>query len=305
MDPTPHAPRPTPAIDVADLTVAYRDEPVLWDIDLVVPEGVLMAIVGPNGAGKTTLIKAILGLVPTAAGRVEVLGQPLEKVRRAVAYVPQRGSVDWDFPTSVLDVVMMGRYGALGWIRRPRTRDRQLAFQALEQVGMAEFADRQIAQLSGGQQQRVFLARALVQDARVYLMDEPFQGVDATTERAIVGLLQRLRAEGKTVLVVHHDLQTVPEYFDWALLLNVRRIAAGPVEEAFTDATLRAAYGGRVPFSGERRFGERRGANGERGELPASMPGRLGGEVEIDSGPEAERRPDRSPFAESRSPDTP
>ncbi|MEM1117007.1 MAG: metal ABC transporter ATP-binding protein, partial [Bacteroidota bacterium] len=250
IDPTPHAPRPTPAIDVADLTVAYRDEPVLWDIDLVVPEGVLMAIVGPNGAGKTTLIKAILGLVPTAAGRVEVLGQPLEKVRRAVAYVPQRGSVDWDFPTSVLDVVMMGRYGALGWIRRPRTRDRQLAFQALEQVGMAEFADRQIAQLSGGQQQRVFLARALVQDARVYLMDEPFQGVDATTERAIVGLLQRLRAEGKTVLVVHHDLQTVPEYFDWALLLNVRRIAAGPVEEAFTDATLRAAYGGRVPFSG-------------------------------------------------------
>ena len=237
-----------PAIDVADLTVAYRDEPVLWDIDLVVPEGVLMAIVRPNGAGKTTLIKAILGLLPTAAGRVEVMGEPLAKTRRAVAYVPQRGSVDWDFPTSVLDVVLMGTYGRLGWIRRPGQEQRDAALAALEQVGMADFADRQIAQLSGGQQQRVFLARALVQDARVYLMDEPFQGVDATTERTIVALLQRLRAEGKTVLVVHHDLQTVPEYFDWVLLLNVRRIAAGPVAEVFTDANLRTAYGGRVPF---------------------------------------------------------
>ena len=242
----------TPAIDVADLTVAYRDEPVLWDVDLQVPEGVLMAIVGPNGAGKTTLIKSVLGLLPVAAGRVEVLGRPLAERRREVAYVPQRGSVDWDFPTSVLDVVLMGRYGALGWIKRPGKADRQLALDALEQVGMADFADRQIAQLSGGQQQRVFLARALVQDARVYLMDEPFQGVDATTERAIVALLQRLREEGKTVLVVHHDLQTVPEYFDWVLLLNVRRIAAGPVDEVFTEANLRLAYGGRVPFQAGR-----------------------------------------------------
>ncbi len=240
------------AIDVADLTVAYRDEPVLWDVDLQVPEGVLMAIVGPNGAGKTTLIKSILGLLPVAAGRVEVLGQTLAERRRDVAYVPQRGSVDWDFPTSVLDVVLMGRYGALGWIRRPGKADRQLALDALDQVGMADFAGRQIAQLSGGQQQRVFLARALVQDARVYLMDEPFQGVDATTERAIVALLQRLREEGKTVLVVHHDLQTVPEYFDWVLLLNVRRIAAGPVAEVFTDVHLRTAYGGRVPFQAGR-----------------------------------------------------
>jgi manganese/zinc/iron transport system ATP- binding protein len=237
-----------PAIDIADLTVAYRDQPVLWDIDLQVPEGVLMAIVGPNGAGKTTLIKAVLGLVPTAAGRVEVHGRPLARTRREVAYVPQRGSVDWDFPTSVLDVVMMGRYGALGWIRRPGRAERERALGALRQVGMEALADRQIAQLSGGQQQRVFLARALVQDAQVYLMDEPFQGVDATTERTIVGLLQALRAEGKTVLVVHHDLQTVPEYFDWVLLLNVRRIAAGPVDEVFTEATLRQTYGGRVPF---------------------------------------------------------
>ncbi len=237
-----------PAVDVADLTVAYRDHPVLWDIDLQVPEGVLMAIVGPNGAGKTTLIKAILGLVPKAAGRILVHDAPYERQRGLVAYVPQRGSVDWDFPTSVLDVVMMGTYGSLGWIRRPGKAERQRAMDALEQVGMADFAERQIAQLSGGQQQRVFLARALVQDAQVYFMDEPFQGVDATTERAIVTLLQNLREAGKTVLVVHHDLQTVPEYFDWVLLLNVRRIAAGLVSDVFTDENLRLTYGGRVPF---------------------------------------------------------
>ena len=200
-----------PAIDVADLTVAYREQPVLWDVDLRVPEGVLMAVVGPNGAGKTTFVKAILGLVPVAAGRVEVLGQPVSAKRRVIAYVPQRGSVDWDFPTSVLDVVMMGRYGALGWFRRPGAAERERATDALGQVGMADFAGRQISELSGGQQQRVFLARALVQDARVVLMDEPFQGVDATTERAIVTLLQTLRSEGRTVVVVHHDLQTVPE----------------------------------------------------------------------------------------------
>ena len=237
-----------PAIDVADLTVAYREQPVLWDVDLRVPEGVLMAVVGPNGAGKTTFVKAILGLVPVAAGRVEVLGQPVSAKRRVIAYVPQRGSVDWDFPTSVLDVVMMGRYGALGWFRRPGAAERERATDALGQVGMADFAGRQISELSGGQQQRVFLARALVQDARVVLMDEPFQGVDATTERAIVTLLQTLRSEGRTVVVVHHDLQTVPEYFDWVFLLNVRRVAAGPVAEVFTDANLRATYGGRVPF---------------------------------------------------------
>ena len=236
------------AIDVADLTVAYRERPVLWDVDLRVPEGVLMAVVGPNGAGKTTFVKAILGLVPVAAGRVEVLGQPVSAKRRAIAYVPQRGSVDWDFPTSVLDVVMMGRYGALGRFRRPGAAERERATDALGQVGMADFAGRQISELSGGQQQRVFLARALVQDARVVLMDEPFQGVDATTERAIVTLLQTLRSEGRTVVVVHHDLQTVPEYFDWVFLLNVRRVAAGPVADVFTDANLRTTYGGRVPF---------------------------------------------------------
>jgi manganese/zinc/iron transport system ATP- binding protein len=236
------------ALDVRDLTVAYRDKPVLWDIDLSVPSGVLMAIVGPNGAGKTTLIKAILGLVKSAAGQVEIFGKPYSKQRDLVGYVPQRGSVDWDFPTSVLDVVMMGLYGRLGWMRRPGKKERAEAMAALEKVGMDAFATRQISQLSGGQQQRVFLARALVQDAEVYFMDEPFQGVDATTERAIVALLRTLRAENKTVIVVHHDLQTVPEYFDQVLLLNVRRIASGPVEEVFTDENLRLTYGGRVAF---------------------------------------------------------
>jgi manganese/zinc/iron transport system ATP- binding protein len=240
-----------PAIEVADLTVAYGGTPVLWDVDLTVPPGVLMSIVGPNGAGKTTLIKAILGLVRPAAGSVLVHGRPYEEQRRLVAYVPQRRTVDWDFPTNVLDVVLMGRYGALGWLRRPGRRDRELALEALEQVGMIALADRQISQLSGGQQQRVFLARALVQDAPVYLMDEPFQGVDATTERAIVELLRRLRAEGRTVVCVHHDLQTVTEYFDWATLLNVRRIASGPVDEVFDAENLRLTYGGRVGFLAE------------------------------------------------------
>ena len=241
------APAEAPAIEVNDLTVAYHEQPVLWDIDLAVPAGVLMAIVGPNGAGKTTLIKAILGLVKPAAGDILVHGRPYREQRRLVGYVPQRGSVDWDFPTTVLDVVMMGRYGALGWLRRPGRRERDLALAALEKVAMTAFADRQISQLSGGQQQRVFLARALAQDARVYLMDEPFQGVDAKTERAIVTLLQELRGQGRTVVVVHHDLQTVAEYFDWAMLVNVRRIAVGPVAEAFTEENLRVAYGGRMP----------------------------------------------------------
>ncbi|MCG9130866.1 metal ABC transporter ATP-binding protein [Candidatus Poribacteria bacterium] len=236
------------AIEVTDLTVAYQDKPVLWDIDLDVPPGVLLSIVGPNGAGKTTLIKAILGLVRPAAGKVLIYDKPYEAQRRIVGYVPQRGSVDWDFPTNVLDVVMMGRYGALGWVRRSGRRERDLAMQALEKVGMEAYATRQISQLSGGQQQRVFLARALVQDATVYLMDEPFQGVDATTERAIVTLLQELRANGKTVVVVHHDLQTVTDYFDWVMLLNIRRIASGPVDETFTPDNLRETYGGRLAF---------------------------------------------------------
>jgi len=236
------------AIEVTDLTVAYQDRPVLWDVDLNVPPGNLMAIIGPNGAGKTTLIKSILGLVRPAAGQVLIYGKPYTQQRRLVGYVPQRGSVDWDFPTSVLDVVLMGRYGTLGWIRRPGRQEFTLAMEALDKVGMQSFANRQIGQLSGGQQQRVFLARALVQDAQIYFMDEPFQGVDATTERAIVSLLQELRKAGKTVVVVHHDLQTVQEYFDWVTMLNVRRVASGPVAEVFSEHNLRLTYGGRVAF---------------------------------------------------------
>jgi manganese/zinc/iron transport system ATP- binding protein len=236
------------AIEVTDLTIAYRDKPVLWDVDMDVPAGILMAIVGPNGAGKTTMIKSILGLIKPAAGQVLVYGKPYKEQRHLVGYVPQRGSVDWDFPTSVLDVVMMGRYGALGWLKRPGPAERLASLDALHKVGMKAFAERQISQLSGGQQQRVFLARALVQDAHLYFMDEPFQGVDATTERAIVTLLQELRSAGKTVVVVHHDLQTVPEYFDWVTMLNVRRIASGPVGEVFTEQNLRQTYGGKVAF---------------------------------------------------------
>ncbi|MFO7573076.1 MAG: metal ABC transporter ATP-binding protein [Gaiellaceae bacterium] len=241
-----------PALEVTDLTVAYGDKPVLWDVDLDVPTGTLTAIVGPNGAGKTTLLRSILGLVKPAAGRALVLGKPYSEQRQLVAYVPQRGSVDWDFPTDVRDVVLMGRYGRLGWVRRPRRADREAADAALRQVGMADLAHRQISQLSGGQQQRVFLARALVQGADVYLMDEPFQGVDATTELAIVELLRTLRESGKTIVAVHHDLQTVPEYFDRVALLNVRKIAGGPVEEVFTEENLRLTYGGRSAVFGRR-----------------------------------------------------
>jgi manganese/zinc/iron transport system ATP- binding protein len=237
-----------PAIEVNDLTVAYAERPVLWDVDLEVRSGALTAVVGPNGAGKTTLIKSVIGLVRPAAGEIRVLGARYAEVRGRVAYVPQRGSVDWDFPTSVLDVVLMGTYGTVGWIRRPGQRERERALAALEKVGMEAFRNRQISQLSGGQQQRVFLARALVQDARLYLMDEPFQGVDARTERAIVDVLRELRGRGETVVAVHHALQTVPEYFDDVVLLNVRKIASGPIRDVFTEENLRTAYGGRVPF---------------------------------------------------------
>jgi manganese/zinc/iron transport system ATP- binding protein len=243
------------AVQATDLTLAYQQRPVLWDVDLEVPRGVLMAIVGPNGAGKTTLLRTVLGLLRPAAGEVLVFGRPYAEQRALLAYVPQRGSVDWDFPTTALDVVTMGTYGGLGWVKRPGASERSRATAALAQVGMQEYADRQISQLSGGQQQRVFLARALVQDAQIYLMDEPFQGVDATTERAIVDLLRALRADGKTVVAVHHDLQTVAEYFDEVTLLNVRRIDSGPVERVFTEENLRLTYGGRVAGIGGRTDG--------------------------------------------------
>jgi manganese/zinc/iron transport system ATP- binding protein len=240
-----------PAVEIHDMTVAYHRKPVLWDIDLVVPEGKLVGIVGPNGAGKTTLIKAVLGLVSLASGKVEIYGAPYREQRHLVGYVPQRESVDWDFPVTVLDVVVMGTYGRLGWVRRVGKPERELALHCLEQVGMREYASRQIRQLSGGQQQRIFLARALAQAAQIYFMDEPFAGVDAATERAIVKLLQSLRAEGRTVFVVHHDLQTVREYFDYVILLNLRLVACGPTETTFSKQNLQRTYGGRLTILDE------------------------------------------------------
>lgn len=238
-------------VAVRDLTVAYRDTPVLWDVDLYMPESKIIAIVGPNGAGKSTLIKSILNLVPLTSGTVSIYGKSYREQRSLVGYVPQRGSVDWDFPTTTVDVVQMGLYGKLGWLRRPGKRERQIALDCLDKVGMASYANRQISQLSGGQQQRVFLARALAQDAQVYFMDEPFAGVDATTERAIVDIMRELREAGKTLVVVHHNLETVPEYFDWVVLLNVRVMAAGPIDDVFTREAIQSTYGGRITFLSE------------------------------------------------------
>ncbi|WP_113671506.1 metal ABC transporter ATP-binding protein [Vallitalea guaymasensis] len=229
-------------IEVEDMTVAYRVKPVLWDIDLRIPKGVLMAIVGPNGAGKSTLIKAMLDLIKPISGSTLFNGRSYRQQRKNIGYVPQRGSVDWDFPTTVLDVVLMGRYGHIGWIKRPGKKEKKLAEEALVKVGMEDFAHRQISELSGGQQQRVFLARAIVQDADIYFMDEPFQGVDAKTERAIVDILKEMRKQGKTVIVVHHDLQTVKEYFDWVTLLNIQLIACGPISQVFTEENLVKTY---------------------------------------------------------------
>jgi manganese/zinc/iron transport system ATP- binding protein len=240
-----------PPLEIHDMTVAYHRKPVLWDIDLIAPEGKLIAIVGPNGAGKSTLIKAALGLVPLASGKVEIYGKPYAVQRHLVGYVPQRESVDWDFPVTAHDVVLMGTYARLGWFRRPGRAQHELASECLAHVAMSRYASRQIRQLSGGQQQRVFLARALAEDAQIYFMDEPFAGVDAATEHATVKLLQSLRAAGKTLLVVHHDLQTVRDYFDHVILLNMRLVAAGPIETTFTEKNLHATYGGRLTLLAE------------------------------------------------------
>jgi manganese/zinc/iron transport system ATP- binding protein len=274
-DPGGHA--AVPAIEVSDLTVAYRERPVLWDVDLTVPQGILMAVCGPNGAGKTTMMKAILGLLKPVAGEVQVLARATRRTATWSATSPSAAASTGTSRRACLDVVMMGataRWAGSGGRGR---RSDGAGLEALAQVGMADYAGRQISQLSGGQQQRVFLARALVQDASVYLMDEPFQGVDATTERAIVELLRTLRAAGKTVVAVHHDLQTVGEYFDAVTLLNVRKVASGPVAEAFTEQNLRLTFGGRVAFL------SRDARAGDVGELvpsgePAPMVGRGQGE---------------------------
>ena len=235
-----------PVLEVHDLTVSYDKNPVLWNIDFSIPKGKLVGIIGPNGAGKSTLLKSVMGLVDKQSGFVKVFDKKLDAVREQISYVPQRESVDWDFPASVLDVVLMGRYGRRGLFSRTTKEDRDIAMASLEKVNMQKFAKRQIAQLSGGQQQRVFIARSLAQQANLYLMDEPFAGVDASAESSILGLLQEMRQEEKTILVVHHDLQSAYEYFDWVILLNMRLIASGSKEDVFTPELLQETYGGKL-----------------------------------------------------------
>ncbi len=237
---------PASPLAVRGLTVTYGEKPALYSLDATFPVGAMSAIVGPNGAGKSTFLKAALGLIPRVSGEVTVFGRDVNRARDRIAYVPQRASVDWDFPTTAIDVVLMGLYGQLGLWRRISGAQRALARACLDRVGMADFADRQIGQLSGGQQQRVFLARALAQNADLLLLDEPFAGVDAATESAIIDVLKSLKAEGRSVIAVHHDLSTVTAYFDHILLVNLRRIAEGPVARTFTAASLSETYGGRL-----------------------------------------------------------
>ena len=240
-----------PALEIHDLTVSYQKRPVLYGVDVTVPAGSLVGVVGPNGAGKSTLIKSVMELVQFSDGWVKVFGEDLKNNISRVGYVPQRESVDWDFPVSVIDVVLMGCYGRLGLIRRPGKAEKEKAHAALKKVGLEVYAKRQIANLSGGQQQRVFLARALAQESDLYLMDEPFAGVDAATESAIVELLREIRDQGKTLIVVHHDLGSAREYFDMMLLLNMRVVAFGKTEEVFTGDLLQQTYGGRLTVLSE------------------------------------------------------
>ncbi len=230
-------------IEIKKLVVAYdEDKPVLDNFNLGIEKGKMTAFVGPNGAGKSTLIKAILEFVKPITGSITINGKKYAQEKKKIAYVPQRGSVDWDFPTTLYDVVEMGSYGRVGFLKRVPKSEKKRVMEAIEKVDMIEYIDRQISQLSGGQQQRVFIARALVQDAEIYLLDEPFQGIDKKTEGSIVKILKGLREEGKTVIVVHHDLQTVPEYFDEVVLINRKVIASGKVNEVFTKENIDETY---------------------------------------------------------------
>lgn len=236
----------TSALHLKGVTVSYGGKPVVFSVDADFPVGTMTAIVGPNGAGKSTLLKGALGIVPCLAGEALFFGDTFEAARRRVAYVPQRASVDWDFPARVIDVVMMGLYAETGLLRMFRQRHRDRAMECLSRVGMDAFAQRQIGALSGGQQQRVFLARALAEAADLYVLDEPFAGVDAATERAIIAVLKALKDEGRTVIAVHHDLATVQDYFDRVLLLNREKIAEGTLAQSFNQENLQSAYGGRL-----------------------------------------------------------
>jgi len=239
----PHSESKGPALQVHQLTVNYDKTPVLWDISLKVPHGKIVGIIGPNGAGKSTFIKTALGLVQPISGKIEFFERPLSEMRHLIAYVPQRESVDWDFPITVRDLALMGRYGKLGICKRPRKADVAAVDHYLDLMGMSGYADRQISQLSGGQQQRAFISRALVQEADIYFMDEPFAGIDKATEAVIMDTLHQLKAKGKTVFIVHHDLNTVESYFDWVIMLNMKLVACGSVNEAFNSHTLNLAYG--------------------------------------------------------------
>jgi manganese/zinc/iron transport system ATP- binding protein len=235
-----------PVLEVHTLTVSYSSKPVLWSVDFSLAAGTITGIMGPNGSGKSTLLKAIMGVMKPDTGYVKLFGTSLEEVRKRISYVPQRESVDWEFPATVYDVVMMGRYGRLGLTGRPGKIDKAFVEEALEKVGMSTFRNRQIGQLSGGQQQRVFLARALAQQADLYFLDEPFVGVDAATEQAIIEILHAMKLAGKTIVVVHHNLQTAERYFDWLVLLNMRLVASGPTAQVFTPALLHDTYGGKL-----------------------------------------------------------
>jgi len=235
-----------PVLEIHDLTVSYGKNPILWNVDFTLPQGVLAGIIGPNGAGKSSLIKAIMGLLEVNSGYIRVFDREMDSVRKKISYVPQRESVDWDFPASALDIVMMGTYHKLGLFTRPGKKEKALAMSCLEKVNMANFHDRQISELSGGQQQRVFIARALAQEAEIYFMDEPFAGVDISTENTIVELLKQMTKEGKTVIVVHHDIHSASRYFDWIIMLNMHLIASGPTEEVLTEQLLQKTFGGKL-----------------------------------------------------------
>lgn len=232
-------------IVVADLTCIYDRKPVVWDLHFSVPKGAMVAVIGPNGAGKSTLIKAMIGLVPAISGKVRFFGKKLDQMALKIAYVGQRANIDWDFPITAFEVVLMGLYGKLGPFRRPSKKDHSEVYKILEKIGMTALADRQISELSGGQQQRLFVGRALLQDAEVYFLDEPFSGIDMTTEKLIVDILKELTAKGKTIFVVHHDLNTVESYFDYAILLNMRLVSAGKVSEVFHSENLVKTFGGK------------------------------------------------------------
>lgn len=235
-----------PVLEAHNLTVSYNANPVLWNVDFTLPKGELTGIIGPNGSGKTTLLKSIMGLVPLSSGFVKIFDQSLDNVRDRISYVPQRETVDWDFPASAFDVVLMGRYSRKNILRKLSKDDYRIATESLEKVGMQDYANRQISQLSGGQQQRVFIARALAREAELFLLDEPFTGVDAASEDAILKLLGVMKNEGKSIIVVHHDLHTAKAYFDWIVLLNTRLVASGPKEEIFNTKLLQEAYGGKL-----------------------------------------------------------